>query len=167
MTARIVLLIVAIVLLAACSKKPEDKPVDSGDQGPTTGKIQDSNTNASNVDPFTDPSNPLSTLVIYFDYNSSSVTDINAVNAHGDYLSQNPGAKVRLEGHADERGSREYNIALSERRALEVKRLMLLRGASAGQIDTLAFGEEKPVEFGSSESSYAKNRRVEIAYEAK
>jgi len=71
---------------------------------------------------------------------------------------------VRLEGHADERGSREYNIGLGERRAQAVRRLLLLQGVSAGQISTVSFGEERPAADGSSESAYAQNRRVEIIY---
>ena len=71
---------------------------------------------------------------------------------------------VRLEGHADERGSREYNIGLGERRAQAVRRMLLIQGASASQISTVSFGEERPAEFGSSEDAYAVNRRVVIQY---
>jgi peptidoglycan-associated lipoprotein len=71
---------------------------------------------------------------------------------------------VRLEGHADERGSREYNIGLGERRAQAVRRLLLLQGVSAGQISTVSFGEERPRATGSTESAWAQNRRVEITY---
>ena len=81
---------------------------------------------------------------------------------HAIQLQSNPGAQVRLEGHADERGSREYNIGLGERRSQAVRRLLLIQGASAAQISTVSFGEERPAADGSSESAWAQNRRVEI-----
>ena len=71
---------------------------------------------------------------------------------------------VRLEGHADERGSREYNIGLGERRSQAVRRMLLIQGASAAQISTVSFGEERPAEFGSTEEAYAQNRRVVFQY---
>jgi peptidoglycan-associated lipoprotein len=74
------------------------------------------------------------------------------------------GGSVRLEGHADERGSREYNIGLGERRAQAVRQMLLIQGVSADQIATVSFGEERPVGFGSSEADYAQNRRVEFKY---
>ncbi|MGI9270882.1 MAG: OmpA family protein, partial [Woeseiaceae bacterium] len=79
-------------------------------------------------------------------------------------LGMNSGMSVRLEGHADERGSREYNIGLGERRAQTVRRLLLIQGASAAQVSTVSFGEERPAADGSSEAAYSQNRRVEIAY---
>lgn len=120
-----------------------------------------------NVDPFEDPSNPLNQRVIYFDYNSSAVKDLDVANAHAQYLADHPTAKVRLEGHADERGTREYNIALSERRAMAVKELMMFRGVRPNQVTVIAYGEERPVAFGHDKNSWAANRRVEIVYEAK
>ena len=71
---------------------------------------------------------------------------------------------IRLEGHADERGSREYNIGLGERRSQSVRRMLLIQGSTAGQISTVSFGEERPAAFGNDEESYAQNRRVEIKY---
>ena len=79
-------------------------------------------------------------------------------------LANNPGLSVRLEGHADERGSREYNIGLGERRSQTVRRMLLIQGASASQISTVSFGEERPVAMGSDEASYSQNRRVEFKY---
>ncbi|MEE8221354.1 MAG: OmpA family protein, partial [Woeseiaceae bacterium] len=72
--------------------------------------------------------------------------------------------RIRLEGHADERGSREYNIGLGERRSQAVRRMLLIQGASTSQISTVSFGEERPAAFGSNEEAYALNRRVEIKY---
>ena len=106
------------------------------------------------------------TNVIYFDFDSSEVradfTDI--VARHALILANDATVRVRLEGHADERGSREYNIGLGERRAQSVRRMLLIQGASAAQIATVSFGEERPVELGSDEDAWAQNRRVEIKY---
>ena len=117
-------------------------------------------------DPFTDPSNPLSTTTIYFDFDRSEVkaADREVVMAHARYLADNADVKIVLEGHADERGTREYNIALGERRAKAVSQLMLLQGVAQSQIDIVSFGEERPVALGHDESAWSVNRRVEILY---
>ena len=104
--------------------------------------------------------------VIYFDFDSSEVradfADI--VARHALILANDSTKRVRLEGHADERGSREYNIGLGERRSQSVRRMLMIQGASASQISTVSFGEERPVAFGSDEDSWAQNRRVEVQY---
>ncbi len=87
------------------------------------------------------------------------------IAAHGEYLASNADAQVRLEGHADETGSREYNIGLGEGRAQAVRRLLLLQGVASEQLNTVSFGEERPAEFGSDDESYALNRRVELVYQ--
>ncbi len=84
--------------------------------------------------------------------------------AHAKYLASNPTARIRLEGNTDERGSREYNIGLGERRAQAVRRALLLQGASDGQLSTVSYGEERPAAAGHDEASWSKNRRVEIVY---
>tara|TARA_Y100000590_G_scaffold350816_1_gene402849 strand:- start:4437 stop:4865 length:429 start_codon:yes stop_codon:yes gene_type:complete len=106
---------------------------------------------------------PLDTI-IYFDFDRSDLRlEYDAlVSAYAQRLNANTLATVRLEGHADERGSREYNIGLGERRAQALRRAMLLNGVSANQITTVSYGEERPMAFGSNESSYQQNRRVEI-----
>jgi len=86
------------------------------------------------------------------------------VAAHAKYLAGHPGTRVRLEGHTDERGSREYNIGLGERRAQSVRRALLLQGAADAQISTVSYGEERPAAPGHDEAAWAKNRRVEIVY---
>lgn len=105
-------------------------------------------------------------MVIYFDYDSSEIKSeySNVVAAHAKYLASNAGLKARLEGNTDERGSREYNIGLGERRAQSVRRALLLQGVAESQITTLSYGEERPAVTGSDESAYAKNRRVEFGY---
>ena len=102
---------------------------------------------------------------IYFDFDSYEIrsSDAQMVNRHSIRLLDS-GARVRLEGHADERGSREYNIGLGERRAQAVRRMLMIQGVPATQIATVSFGEERPIEFGSDEAAYAANRRVVIRY---
>jgi len=104
--------------------------------------------------------------VIYFDFDSSEIRPefASVVSAHARHLASFNTARVRLEGHTDERGSREYNIALGERRAQAVRRAMMLQGASDGQLTTVSYGEERPAAEGADEAAYEKNRRVEISY---
>jgi len=113
-----------------------------------------------------DPNSPLAVRLIYFDYDSSEVKSEyrEAIESHASYLGMHPDTVMTLEGHTDERGSREYNLALGERRAISVRRQMVLLGASAGQIRTVSYGEERPLAEGHDEQAYAQNRRVEIKY---
>ena len=152
--------------IAACSTtKTEDESAQSADQaGGSRQGAQDQGAISSN--PFEDPSNPLSKRTVYFDFDSSEIksADREAITAHAKYLASHPQSKVVLEGHADERGTREYNIALGERRAKSVQQFMLLQGASQSQIDVISFGEERPVALGHDESAWSLNRRVEILY---
>jgi len=106
----------------------------------------------------------LSQTILFFDYDQSGVKDQyrDVLAAHAAYLASNPGLSLRIEGHADERGSR--NIGLSERRAQAVKRALMLNGVPSSTLKTISFGEEKPRVAGSSESSWAENRRVELVY---
>ena len=105
-------------------------------------------------------------MVIYFDFDQSDIRpeDQATLERHANQLANDSRMTVRLEGHADERGSREYNIGLGERRAQAVRRLLLVQGASSEQILTVSFGEERPAADGSTEESYAMNRRVEFRY---
>ncbi len=118
--------------------------------------------------PLDNPSSSLSTKVIYFAFDSSAVEpQYEAVlAAHGAYLAANAGVSVIVEGHADERGTREYNVALSENRAKTVQNLLSLQGAMGNQTEAVALGEEKPVAMGHDESSWHLNRRVELIYPA-
>jgi peptidoglycan-associated lipoprotein len=105
-------------------------------------------------------------LVVYFDYDQAEIKpEFNAMlAAHGQYLAKNATATVRLEGHTDERGSREYNIGLGERRAQSVRRALMLQGAAANQLTTVSYGEERPAATGSNEDAWRLNRRVELVY---
>ena len=106
------------------------------------------------------------TNVIYFEFDSSEVStdSTDVVLRHAIQLADNQNLTVRLEGHADERGSRQYNIGLGERRAQAVRQILLLQGATPAQISTVSFGEERPADFGSDEAAYALNRRVVFTY---
>lgn len=105
---------------------------------------------------------------IYFAFDDSSVpaAAFETLRAHANHLKANAGAKLRLEGHGDERGTREYNVALGERRAQAVEKFLRVQGVSASQIETVSYGEEKPAAYGHDEMSWAKNRRVQLNYTA-
>ena len=137
--------------------------------GTRTAGTDDSGSLASGTTPrhlLDDPASPLGTRTIYFEYDSSDVPTSAQpiIDAHSRYLSEHAGASITLEGHADERGSREYNIGLGEKRALAVRRLMTLLGATSPQIRTISYGEERPADAGHEESAWQLNRRVEIVY---
>ena len=108
----------------------------------------------------------LATRVVYFEFDSSAIADsyMPLLKAHGEYLSANGGTSITVEGHADERGTREYNIALGERRADAVRRVLLANGASPNQIKVVSYGEERPAVLGHDESAWSKNRRAELMY---
>jgi peptidoglycan-associated lipoprotein len=113
-----------------------------------------------------DPSNILSKRSIYFDYDQFTIKDEfkPMIEAHAKYLQANRAARATLQGHTDERGTREYNIALGQKRADAVKKLMILLGANEIQIETVSFGKEKPRREGHDEASWAENRRVDILH---
>ena len=116
---------------------------------------------------FSDPTNPLSKQTIYFMYDSSQVQQdfIPVIAAHAQYIMAHPSSRIILEGHADERGSSEYNIALGEQRAKSVFRMMKVQGVSDSQLEIVSYGEEKPASDGMDEASWQLNRRVEIVYQ--
>jgi peptidoglycan-associated lipoprotein len=113
------------------------------------------------------PGGILSKRVIYFEYDQDTVKDEyrEIVQAHAKFMQENRSRKIRLEGHADERGSREYNMALGQRRAGAVKRVMGVLGAGEAAMETISFGEDKPKAQGQNDAAWAMNRRVEIVYD--
>ncbi len=156
-------------LLAGCPASPsvpDPEPTDTtyGDSGASTDGMGDKGMGDGEY--LDDPSAGELQMIIYFDFDSSEVRpqDRDLVSRHAMQMSDNMRANVRLEGHADERGSREYNIGLGERRSQAVRQMLMIQGVSVSQISTVSFGEERPASFGSSESDYAQNRRVEIKY---
>ncbi|SFM52840.1 peptidoglycan-associated lipoprotein Pal [Marinobacter zhejiangensis] len=102
----------------------------------------------------------------YFDFDTSEIKPAarDVLIAHAKFLQANPGQQVRLEGHADERGTKEYNLALGERRASAVQRFLVVNGANRNQIQTVSYGEEKPAVMGSGDGTWAQNRRVELIF---
>jgi peptidoglycan-associated lipoprotein len=169
--AKFLLPVIAAVALAGCSQPtiPDPEPTDTfGGEG--SGSVDTGGADGMGLgegEAFDyDPSAGELDTIIYFDFDSSEVRqeDTETITRHALQLADNPSLSVRLEGHADERGSREYNIGLGERRAQAVRRLLLIQGASAGQISTVSFGEERPQADGSTEAAYQMNRRVEFKY---
>src|SRR5690348_15514941 len=169
----IAVLIVSFAVVAGCKGKPPKEQPPLPASAATTGVDAngaggDSANSSRGLDDETagPQAGLLAKRVIYFDFDNSEIkgegTDI--VAAHAKYLASNPAARVRLEGNTDERGSREYNIGLGERRAQAVRRALLLQGAADGQLSTVSYGEERPASAGHDEPSWAKNRRVEIVY---
>jgi peptidoglycan-associated lipoprotein len=176
LTATVILFLLA---LAGCAATPseqagasvEDRGKPVGPPGPVPAK-PDTGTKPLVTAPLgaaalKDPNNILSRRSVYFDFDSNLVKDEfrPLVTAHARYLQQNPGTKMRIEGNADERGSREYNIALGQRRSEAVKQMMQLLGARPDQIESVSFGEEKPRATGHDEKSWAENRRGDIVYQ--
>jgi peptidoglycan-associated lipoprotein len=163
-------------LLSACSSMGDSKEGD-GAEGASGSATDQGSAQASGAQPgsaaalsvLDDPSNILSNQVIHFDFDSSTVRpdSMELIRAHATFLAENPGLNVRLEGHADERGSREYNLGLGERRSKAVERIMVLNGSGANQLETVSYGEERPVAYGHDENSWWQNRRVEIVYPAR
>lgn len=130
---------------------------------PATATITESKIEGN---PLTDPNNILSKRNIYFDLDQYEVTDKYRalVEAHAKYLVNHPESTVRIEGNADDRGSREYNLALGQKRAVAVKKLMNLFGVQDKQIETISYGKEKPKATGENEVAWAENRRDDIVY---
>jgi peptidoglycan-associated lipoprotein len=166
---KLVVLGLAAFFLAGCGSKdtvPDPEPTDTvpGDTTDSGDYGDDGLLGGEEV--IYEPTASEMGNIIYFEYDSSELRaeDTDIVASHARELSMNSSTSVRLEGHADERGSREYNIGLGERRAQTVRRLLLIQGASAAQVSTVSFGEERPAAEGSNEAAYSQNRRVEITY---
>jgi len=169
----VLLLVASVAFLTACEgttgTTKDDSAMSSGssssDSATTTATGSDS-ASAWKGHPLDDPNSLLSKRTVYFEFDESVILDGDRpiLEAHAQYLSQNPGASVTLEGHTDERGTREYNLALGERRAVSVRQFMSLLGASGQQLRTISYGEERPAMSGHNEEAWALNRRVEIIY---
>ena len=152
--------LIAAASIAGCSSTPEDTSGSAPVSDTTSYETSTPASSASQSDP------ALQGRVVYFDFDKYDIRyDSEAVlNAHAAYLSSRPAARVRVEGHADERGTREYNMALGERRAKAVAAYLASKGASSSQIEVISYGEERPVALGHEESSWAQNRRAELQY---
>ena len=174
MKARILMTVAASVIaltLGGCAKK-----IDSTAEGMESGATPITTSSAIGLSPHFPGTKNLSpedqerleTRVYYFDYNSNSVREeyYSIIRAHALNLVENPSVHIRVEGHTDDRGSREYNIALGERRAQAVMNILLMEGANRDQISLVSYGSEKPAVPGHDESAWQYNRRAVIVYEA-
>jgi peptidoglycan-associated lipoprotein len=165
--ASVSVLLATLALLAGCPKPKDLPPPPPPTPTSDTSGVEDPNATMGDTDASMGPSGELlSKRIVYFDLDRADIRadSTSVVAAHAAYLAKNPNQKVRLEGHADERGSREYNIGLGERRGQSVRRALALQGVAETQLSTVSYGEERPAAAGSDEQAYALNRRVEIVY---
>ena len=171
------------LLLGACKSTPMTKPAAVEDKSPTTPTATapdtgadpnavkevavDGSANNAGNNPLKDPNNILSKRTIYFDYNSDAIKAEFRPNieAHAKYLKEHGDAKTILQGNTDERGTREYNLSLGQRRSVSVKKALNLLGVDDKQIETVSYGEERATSSCADEDCYQKNRRVDIVYE--
>jgi len=169
----------AALVLAACASTPLEEqpaaPVTDASAGAAGAQPGTADPRAvarvdagasTGIDPLNDPASPLSKRSIFFDFDSFVVNPEfqGTVEAHGKFLVANPGRRVTIEGNADERGSREYNLALGQKRAEAVKSRLRLLGVAESQMETVSLGEEKPRATGHDEASWAENRRADLNY---
>jgi peptidoglycan-associated lipoprotein len=145
------LILIGFILMAGCSTQVT-KPVDI--------------TTASSMSPLNDPNNILSKRIVQFDYDQTVIKKEygELLNAHVEYLKKNPSVRIIIEGHADERGSHEYNLSLGQKRSIAVKKYLNLGGISDNQIETISYGKERPVDSSQNETAWALNRRTEFVY---
>jgi peptidoglycan-associated lipoprotein len=174
---RLALYIIIAAMAAACASKEtreegpsvsdRSTPSPNATAGGTTNQTRPANPSTGIArNELTDPNSPLSKRSVYFDYDSNAVKDEyrGLVQAHSRYLADKRDSRIRIEGNCDERGSREYNLALGQRRAESVKKVMTVLGVPDSRIETVSYGEEKPVAPGHDESAWAQNRRADIKY---
>jgi peptidoglycan-associated lipoprotein len=171
------LIVAAVLALGACATE-EQKPAPtesttpgakppSAVQTPAVKPVDA--TKAPAASPFAalkDPNNILSKRSVYYDYDKFDVKNEyrSMVEAHAKFLRENPSAKMLIQGNTDERGSREYNVGLGQRRSDGVKKMLVLLGAREDQVESVSLGEEKPQDAGHSEDAWSKNRRCDMLY---
>lgn len=180
-TTKILLAGLTAALLSACGSnvKLEDTqqtaaPVESRTTGQAGSGADATGAGARGVqqvtlgdkDPLNDPASPLARRSIYFDFDSFAIRDEyrGTIDAHARYLGSNQGRRVLIQGNTDERGSREYNLALGQKRAEAVRRALSVMGVDNARLEAISFGEEKPRATGNTEAAYAENRRTDLVY---
>jgi peptidoglycan-associated lipoprotein len=173
---RLIILAAAAMLVAGCASTKLDEPAPIKESSSAAKPGQPGTTGADTravapvvaqtSDPLNDPKSPLAKRSVYFDFDSFVVKPEfqSLVEAHSKYLTSNKGRKIVIEGNADERGSREYNLALGQKRADAVKSRLQLLGVADSQMETVSFGEEKPRAAGHDEAAWAENRRADLNY---
>lgn len=170
---RFLALVTMVAILAACARETVEEPTEPEPEPPAeTEEVEterldpQDHTDARNLD---NPDSLLNQRLIYFEFDRSNVRSQfrPIIEAHAEYLQANSSARVILEGHADERGSREYNLGLGERRGESVEEVLRAGGVPSSQIEVVSYGEERPVCRESNEDCWERNRRVEIVYTAR
>ena len=160
---KLVFIIFALGGLAACSSTSEDAAADSS-QTETTNSSESGQSAAAAAAEERARRSALATRIFYFDFDVSEFrgSDRDVLTYHARDLAANPSKRVRLEGHADERGTREYNLALGERRANGILNYLIVNGAARNQIEVVSYGEERPSDRSTGDAAYQRNRRVEV-----
>jgi len=177
---RSALVLSLVALIAACSTAPLDEEKgsqvearsESGTSGAESAGMQSRGSSASesassrSADPLNDPASPLAKRSVYFDFDSFVIKDEfrSLLEAHAAYLLANPSQRIVIQGNTDERGSREYNLALGQKRSEAVRRALSTLGVPEAQAEAVSFGEERPKATGTDEGSLAENRRADIVY---
>lgn len=164
-----IMLVGLVIGLSGCQFKPVKKYGEEGEEAAKAeqeGRYGVVEGGPLDITALSDPNSPVAKRVVYFPLDSVEISneDRDTIAAHARLLSGNPDVSVVLEGHADERGTREYNLALGERRAKAVEQLLVLQGVGQNQIQVISFGEERPVALGHDEEAWRLNRRVEFLY---
>ena len=159
--------LLALTLAACSSTGPENTGASTQNGGAGVVTVTAGSASGSGLAALTDPNNILSKRSVFFDFDSFVIKqEARAlVEAHARFLVQNPQMRMLIQGNTDERGSREYNLALGQKRAEAVRRALISLGVADAQIEAVSFGEEKPKASGSDEASFAENRRADIAYQ--
>jgi len=164
--------LIAVAALAACSSTPIDTPkapvstAQPTQPSGSAGGAATSSVATVTIDPLDDPKGALAGRSVYFAYDDFSVDPKYQplIQAHGQYIGSHGAAQIRIEGNTDERGSREYNLSLGDKRAQIVAKQLVLMGAKQSQIEAVSYGEERPKAEGHDEAAYAENRRADIRY---
>lgn len=166
---KFIISVVLVNLLAACASHPPAEtpaPVVEKQAAPVAAAAPAPAPAPVSMDPLNDPASILAGRSVYYPFDVSTVQEADKplVQAHGKYLADHPARKVRLEGNCDERGSNEYNLALGQRRADGVKKMLELSGAKASQMESVSYGEEKPRASAHNEAAWSQNRRTDLNY---
>ena len=171
-TIKMGLMAISLFALVACSSSSDTDESAMGNEGSSTSSSSSSGSARTNPGSTSGQltqeeiraQNALRQTVFYFDFDIAEFkpADRETLSFHARDLAANSSKRIRLEGHADERGTREYNLALGERRANSILNYLIVNGASRSQIEVVSYGEERPAQAGQSENAYSRNRRVEI-----
>ena len=156
--------LLSVMMTACASNDTDDTTANTTAPAPAANTAGANNGSALSAAELERQRQALAKKVFYFEFDGAelSAEDRDALVYHATDLKANPSKKVRLEGHADERGTREYNLALGERRAQAIERYLQVQGVAAGQLETVSYGEERPVDTRTTEAAHSLNRRVEM-----